>query len=234
MNPNFDHFVFSPVYPDFRSGDEKNPLPILFFCNIKEKIVSTTIFHKEEARWPLGCNFGHALLRCNENSMKNEKIKKLKPLQAILRRLRARGKRIVFTNGCFDILHVGHIRYLRKAKKLGDILVIGLNTDRSVKKIKGDKRPVVAESERAEVLAALEFVDFVILFDESDPFRLIQLLKPQILVKGADWPKNRIIGRQAVEEYGGRVVRISLVPGASSTGIIERIIQVYGRQGKNS
>ena len=166
--------------------------------------------------------------------MKNEKIKKIKPLQDILCRLKARGKRIVFTNGCFDILHVGHIRYLRKAKKLGDILVIGLNTDRSVKKIKGDKRPVVAERERAEVLAALEFVDFITLFDESDPLRLIQVLKPQILVKGADWPKKRIVGRQIVEEYGGRVVRIPLVPGASSTGIIGKIVQVYCHQGKNS
>ena len=166
--------------------------------------------------------------------MKNEKIKKVKPLQDILARLKARGKRIVFTNGCFDILHVGHIRYLRRAKTFGDILVIGLNTDRSVRRIKGDPRPVVSEKERAEILAALEFVDFVTLFDENDPFRLIQFLKPHILVKGADWPKNQIIGRQIVEEYGGRVVRIPLVPGASSTGIIEKIIQVYCRHGKKS
>ena len=164
--------------------------------------------------------------------MKNEKIKKIKPLQDILGRLKARGKRIVFTNGCFDILHVGHIQYLRRAKKLGDVLVIGLNTDRSVRKIKGAPRPVVSEKERAEILAALECVDFVTLFDESDPFRLIQILKPHVLVKGADWPKNQIIGRQIVEEYGGRVVRIPLIPGASSTGIIEKIIRAYCCHGK--
>jgi rfaE bifunctional protein nucleotidyltransferase chain/domain len=152
--------------------------------------------------------------------VKNEKIRKVKPLKNILARLKARGKKIVFTNGCFDLLHVGHIRYLRSAKKLGDILVIGLNTDRSVKTIKGDKRPVLSEKERAEILAALEFVDYVVLFDETDPFQLIQILKPHILVKGADWPKRRIIGRKIVEELGGRVVRIPLVPGASSTGII--------------
>jgi rfaE bifunctional protein nucleotidyltransferase chain/domain len=161
--------------------------------------------------------------------VKNEKIRKVKPLKNILGRLKARGKKIVFTNGCFDILHVGHIRFLRRAKKLGDILVIGLNTDRSVKTIKGDKRPVVSEKERAEILAALEFVDYVVLFDETDPFQLIQILKPHVLVKGADWPKRRIIGKKIVEELGGRVVRIPLVPGASSTGIIEKIIQVYCR-----
>jgi rfaE bifunctional protein nucleotidyltransferase chain/domain len=159
--------------------------------------------------------------------MKNEKIRKVKPLKSILSRLKARGKKIVFTNGCFDLLHVGHIRYLRSAKKLGDILVIGLNTDRSVKMIKGDKRPVLSEQERAEILAALEFVDYVVLFDETDPFQLIQILKPHVLVKGADWPKRRIIGRKIVEELGGRVVRISLVPGASSTGVIEKIIQLH-------
>lgn len=166
--------------------------------------------------------------------MKNEKIKKAKPLQEILGRLKARGQRIVFTNGCFDILHVGHIRYLRRAKKLGDVLVIGLNTDRSVRKIKGDQRPVVSEKERAEILAGLEFVDFITLFDEIDPFRLIQILKPHVLAKGADWPKNQIIGRQIVEGYGGRVVRIPLIPRSSSTGIIEKIIRVYCRHRKKS
>jgi D-beta-D-heptose 7-phosphate kinase/D-beta-D-heptose 1-phosphate adenosyltransferase len=116
---------------------------------------------------------------------------------------------------------------LRKARSLGDILVVGLNTDRSVRQIKGEKRPIVPQEERAEVLAALEFVDYVVLFDEPDPFALIEKVKPTILVKGADWPKDKIIGREVVEKAGGRVVRIPLVPGASSTGVIERIIQAY-------
>ena len=144
--------------------------------------------------------------------------------------MKARRKRIVFTNGCFDILHVGHIRYLRKAKSLGDILVVGLNTDRSVRLIKGEKRPIVPQEERAEVLAALEFVDYVVFFDEPDPFTLIEKVKPHILVKGADWTKDKIVGRDLVEKTGGRVVRIPLVPGASSSGVIEKIIQVYCRK----
>ena len=161
--------------------------------------------------------------------MNNKKIKNINAIKSIVARLKIRRKKVVFTNGCFDILHVGHIRYLRKARSLGDILVVGLNTDRSVRQIKGEKRPIVPQGERAEVLAALEFVDYVVLFDEPDPFVLIEKVKPTILVKGADWPKDKIIGRDVVEEAGGRVVRIPLVPGASSTGVIEKIIQVYGR-----
>jgi len=161
--------------------------------------------------------------------MANKKIKKIKPMKSTIARLKARGKKVVFTNGCFDILHVGHIRYLKKAKKQGDILVIGLNTDRSVKQIKGEERPIVPEKERAEVLSALEFVDYVVLFDEPDPFLLIESLKPNVLVKGADWPKNKIIGREIMEKTGGRVVRVPLVRGASSTGVIEKIIKVYGK-----
>ena len=161
--------------------------------------------------------------------MNHKKIRNIKAIKSIVARLKARRKKVVFTNGCFDILHVGHIRYLRKAKKLGDILVVGLNTDRSVKEIKGAKRPIVHQKDRAEVLAALEFVDYVVLFDEPDPFSLIEKVKPTILVKVADWPKGEIIGRAVVEKAGGRVVRIPLVPGASSTGVIEKIIQAYGR-----
>ena len=143
-------------------------------------------------------------------------------------RLKTRGQKVVFTNGCFDILHVGHVRYLNKAKKQGDVLIIGLNADRSVKTIKGEKRPVVPEKERAEVLAALECVDYVVLFADPDPSRLIEALQPDVLVKGTDWPRSRIIGREIVEKIGGRVVRVPLVAGASSTGIIERIIKSYG------
>jgi rfaE bifunctional protein nucleotidyltransferase chain/domain len=159
--------------------------------------------------------------------MSNKKIKNIRTIKTVAASLKARRKKIVFTNGCFDILHVGHIRYLRKAKSLGDILVVGLNTDRSVRQIKGEKRPIVPQAERAEVLAALEFVDYVVFFDEPDPFTLIEKVKPHILVKGADWTKDKIVGRDLVEEGGGRVVRIPLVPGASSTGVIERIIQAY-------
>jgi len=161
--------------------------------------------------------------------MSVKKIKNINAIKSIVARLRARREKVVFTNGCFDLLHVGHIRYLRKARSLGDALVVGLNTDRSVRHIKGEKRPIVPQGERAEVLAALEFVDYVVLFDEPDPFSLIEKIKPTILVKGADWPKDKIIGRDVVEKAGGRVVRIPLVPGASSTGVIEKIIQAYCR-----
>jgi len=159
--------------------------------------------------------------------MISKKIKNIRAIKTIAARLKGRKKRIVFTNGCFDILHVGHIRYLRKARSLGDVLVVGLNTDRSVRTIKGEKRPIVPQADRAEVLAALEFVDYVVFFDEPDPFTLIEKVKPHILVKGADWTKEKIVGRDLVEKAGGRVVRIPLVPGASSTGVIERIIQAY-------
>jgi len=158
---------------------------------------------------------------------KKKKVQSLRSMKAIAARLRTQGKRIVFTNGCFDILHVGHVRYLRIARRLGDILVVGLNTDRSVKRIKGEKRPIVPEKERAEVLSALEFVDYIVFFDEPDPLRLIEALRPDRLVKGGDWAKSKIIGREAVERSGGRVVRIPLVPGASSSGVIEKILKTY-------
>ena len=159
--------------------------------------------------------------------MASKKIKSVPQMKRIVARLKKQGKEIVFTNGCFDILHVGHVRYLTRARKLGDILVVGLNTDRSVRMIKGEKRPIVSEEERAEVLASLEVIDYVVLFDEPDPLRVITALKPTILVKGADWQKDKIIGRDVVEGSGGRVVRVPLVPGSSSTGVIERIIKVY-------
>jgi rfaE bifunctional protein nucleotidyltransferase chain/domain len=159
--------------------------------------------------------------------MSNPKIKTIGQMKQITARFRARGKKVVFTNGCFDILHVGHIRYLQESKKRGDILVVGLNTDRSVKQIKGEKRPIVPEKERAEVLSSLESVDYVVLFDEPDPLSLIQALKPTVLIKGADWPRSKIVGRESVEKTGGRVVRVPLVRGASSTGVITRIIKAY-------
>lgn len=155
------------------------------------------------------------------------KIKNLSQMQRIATCLKREGRRIVFTNGCFDILHVGHVRYLRKAREQGDVLIVGLNTDRSVRTIKGAKRPIVPGKERAEVLAELGCVDYVVFFDDPDPLRLISSLKPHVLVKGADWPKSRIIGREVVEGAGGRIVRVSLVRGASTTGVIERVIRAY-------
>ena len=142
-------------------------------------------------------------------------------------RAREKGLKVVFTNGCFDLLHVGHVRYLAEAKNQGDILVMGLNSDKSVSRIKGPKRPVTPENERAEVLAALECVDFITLFDEPDPLKLIEKVRPDVLVKGADWAEDDIIGAREVKGWGGQAVRVKLAPGASTTGIIERIVKRF-------
>src|SRR5262245_25443045 len=141
----------------------------------------------------------------------------------ILSTHRAEGWRIVFTNGCFDLLHVGHTRYLQAARDLGDVLVVGVNTDASVRGLnKGTGRPSVPEAQRAEVLAALACVDYVILFDEPDPGRLIADLQPDVLVKGGDWGLDQIVGREIVEAHGGVVKTIPLVPGISTTTIVEK------------
>src|SRR4029450_8673120 len=143
---------------------------------------------------------------------------------AFVERARAQGKRIVFTNGVFDILHPGHVRYLRDARALGDRLIVGINSDRSVKALaKAPDRPINGEAERAEVLGALASVDAVVIFDEDTPHALISALQPDILVKGADWGENAIVGRDVVEARGGRVVRITLAEGYSTTRIIEKI-----------
>jgi len=144
-----------------------------------------------------------------------------------LEALRKEGKKIAFTNGCFDILHVGHVRYLREAKKIGDILVLALNSDSSVRAIKGEERPLVSEEERAEVLAALEFIDFVTIFPELTPLELINYLKPDILIKGGDWPEDKVVGREEVKKWGGRVAIIPEVEGKSTTNIVEKIKKVY-------
>ena len=141
----------------------------------------------------------------------------------LVAQLRASGKTIVFTNGVFDLLHVGHLRYLQQARALGDALLIGLNSDRSVRAIKGPDRPITAEHERAEVLEALTCVDGAVIFDEDTPHALISALQPDVLVKGADWAEDAIVGRDIVEARGGRVVRITLEPGRSTTGIIDKI-----------
>jgi len=143
-------------------------------------------------------------------------------------RLKKDGKRIVFTNGCFDILHAGHVRYLAAAKAEGVILVVGLNSDESVRLIKGEKRLVVPQMQRAEVLSGLSCVDYVVLFDEPDPLNLIKNVRPDILVKGGDWSEEDIIGADFVKATGGSVVRVSVVPGISTSSIIKRILEISG------
>jgi D-beta-D-heptose 7-phosphate kinase/D-beta-D-heptose 1-phosphate adenosyltransferase len=140
---------------------------------------------------------------------------------------RSAGRRIVFTNGCFDLLHAGHVRYLAASRLLGDLLVVGLNSDASVRRIKGPRRPINDQARRAEVLAALACVDLVVIFDEPDPLRIIEMLRPDVLVKGADWAEAQIIGADRVKAGGGRVETIALVPGLSTSAIIERILQRY-------
>jgi rfaE bifunctional protein nucleotidyltransferase chain/domain len=157
----------------------------------------------------------------------SEKILDRKVLKETVQSLKKGGKKIAFTNGCFELLHVGHVQYLQAARAEGDILVVGVNSDHSVHQIKGPKRPVVPENERAEVLASLACVDFVSLFDEPDPLEIISSLLPDVLVKGADWAEDAIVGRDIVEAHGGRVVRIPLTQGASTTSIIEKILDSY-------
>lgn len=142
---------------------------------------------------------------------------------------RRQGKKVVFTNGCFDILHVGHVRYLREAKGEGDVLVVAVNSDASVRSIKGEKRPLIPEAERVEMVAALDMVDFVTIFSEVTPLAMIEELRPDVLVKGGDWTADRVVGRQSVEGWGGRVVIVSQIEGASTTNIVEKVLHVYGK-----
>jgi rfaE bifunctional protein nucleotidyltransferase chain/domain len=139
------------------------------------------------------------------------------------KRLRSEGKRLVFTNGCFDLLHPGHVRYLSQARSLGDALAVALNGDRSARALKGEGRPILNERERAEVIAALEAVDYVIVFDEQTPRELIGDLLPDVLVKGGDWPVDQIIGGDEVEAAGGAVLSLPYVEGSSTSEIIERV-----------
>lgn len=139
-------------------------------------------------------------------------------------RLRETGGRVVFTNGVFDLLHPGHIRYLQDARRLGDALIVAVNSDRSVRALKGHGRPIVPEAERAEVVAALESVDAVVVFDEDTPLRIVSRLQPDVLVKGADWPADQIVGRDIVEARGGQVIRIPIAEGYSTSAIIGKIV----------
>ena len=157
------------------------------------------------------------------------KVLTLEKLVNGLGKARKFGKKIVFTNGCFDILHVGHVRYLAAAGREGDLLVVGLNSDASVRIIKGGKRPLVPQDQRAEVLASLICVDYVVVFDAPDPATLIETIAPDVLVKGADWAEENIVGGDFVKSRGGKVVRVSLVPAASTSGIIAKIVENYCR-----
>ena len=151
------------------------------------------------------------------------KIRSAAALATIIRRAQARGRRVVFTNGCFDLLHAGHAMLLERARRLGDLLIVAINSDRSVRALKGSGRPILSQQDRARLLAALESVDYVTIFDDATPQRLIERLRPRILVKGNDWGHSAIVGRQAVERAGGRVVRIPLLRGHSTSSLIDRL-----------
>jgi D-beta-D-heptose 7-phosphate kinase/D-beta-D-heptose 1-phosphate adenosyltransferase len=151
-----------------------------------------------------------------------------------VRSLQKSGKKVVFTNGCFDLLHPGHIDLLQRARALGDVLVVAINTDDSVRRVKGSNRPVVPEEERAELLRGLEMVDFVCTFDEDTPLLAILNIRPDVLVKGADWGLDHIVGRVEVESWGGRVVALPLLEGQSTTGVIERVLARYGNSRKTN
>jgi rfaE bifunctional protein nucleotidyltransferase chain/domain len=151
------------------------------------------------------------------------KLKTLDEAAAIAARARKNGKSVVFTNGCFDLLHRGHVHTLRQAKATGDLLIVGINSDRSVKSIKGAARPILPETDRVELIAAMEMVDYVVLFDEPDPYQVIAAIKPNVLAKGGDWSTDKIVGADIVAQNGGRVEVIPYLQGFSTTEIIERI-----------
>lgn len=151
------------------------------------------------------------------------KVKSRPELKEIVSRLKAAGRQVVFTNGCFDLLHPGHVRYLEKARRYGDVLVVALNSDASVRKIKGEARPILTEEERCELISALGCVDYVTTFEEETPQQIIDELAPNVLVKGGDWSVDQIVGRDTVEAAGGKVISIELEQGYSTSAIIERI-----------
>lgn len=163
----------------------------------------------------------------HEHMDSDVKIKNLDVLASIIEGEKQRGKKVVFTNGCFDLLHVGHVRYLQKARSYGDLLVLGLNSDSSVRRLKGEKRPLIGERERAHILAALDCIDYVVIFDEDTPIRLLEALRPSVLVKGGDYTPETVVGKDLVESYGGRVELVEFVDGKSTTNIIEKILQSY-------
>lgn len=153
----------------------------------------------------------------------NPKIVTKACLGKILQNLRKTGKRVVFTNGCFDLIHAGHVKYLQKAKKFGDVLILGLNTDNSVRRLKGKGRPIISQADRAEVLAGLQCIDYVVLFGEITPAKIIKYVKPDVLVKGADYKIKDIVGNDTVRRRGGRVKTVTMVKGKSTSSIIKKI-----------
>jgi rfaE bifunctional protein nucleotidyltransferase chain/domain len=159
--------------------------------------------------------------------MLEKKIKSLSRLVNEIACLQAKGKKIVFTNGCFDLLHYGHVQYLEAAKRCGDLLVVGVNSDASVKKIKGPKRPIVSQRYRVRVIAALECVDYVVVFGQDNPLTLIKKIKPDVLVKGADWKEKKIIGADFIKALGGRVSTIRFQKGFSTTNLIKKIVHKF-------
>lgn len=165
-------------------------------------------------------------MRTRRRSSLLTKLKNLNELKGIITTLKSKGKKIIFTNGCFDLLHYGHIKYLEDAKRKGDILVVAVNSDSSVKKIKGNQRPIIGQGDRIRTLAALESVDYAVLFNEDTPLKVIKSLKPDILAKGADWNKKDIVGREFVLSYGGCVSTIKLVKGRSTSSLIKKIAKI--------
>ncbi|MFH1824308.1 MAG: D-glycero-beta-D-manno-heptose 1-phosphate adenylyltransferase [Candidatus Firestonebacteria bacterium] len=159
--------------------------------------------------------------------MKN-KIKSINGLIKVVNRLK-KDKKIVFTNGCFDLLHIGHIRYLKKAKKLGDILIVGINSDNSIRRLKGKKRPIVPQDDRAEILSEFPFVDFVTIFKENNPLNIIKKILPDVLVKGSDWKKNNIIGSDIVRHGGGKIITVPLIKDRSTSNMIKKVGGLWKR-----
>lgn len=155
------------------------------------------------------------------------KVLPLEDAYELVERHKARGDRVVFTNGCFDLLHPGHTRYLADARKLGDLLIVAINSDRSVRSLKGEGRPIFPQQERAEILAALDAVDYVTVFDDPTPQAVIARMLPRVLVKGAGWGPNEIVGRAEVEAAGGRVVSMPAVPGFSTTSIVSAVQKIF-------
>ena len=156
-----------------------------------------------------------------------DKIKSPEKLKKIILNLKKQGKRVAFTNGCFDILHYGHVDYLENAKKLTDKLVVAINSDSSIKRIKGKNRPIFNLRDRIRIVAALECVDFITSFNQDTPLEIIKLLKPDILIKGGDWNKNKIVGKDVVESYEGRVITVPYIKGKSSSKIIKKIVKSF-------
>ncbi|MFH2139117.1 MAG: D-glycero-beta-D-manno-heptose 1-phosphate adenylyltransferase [Candidatus Omnitrophota bacterium] len=154
-----------------------------------------------------------------------KKIKSLNSLEQVIAVLKKNGKKIVFTNGCFDLIHYGHVTYLEQAKKQGDVLVVGLNSDASVRKLKGKTRPVVCEKERAGVLASLQSVDYVVIFGQDTPLKVIKKLNPDVLIKGSDWKNENIVGADHLASYGGKVKRARFIEGCSTTQLLKKIVK---------